>query len=132
MRPSALPTPFLTTALRTDALASGAMGLALLLAAGPLGDLLQLPAPLLRTAGLILLPFAAFVAWVATRPAVPRGAVRAIVAVNMAWAAASVLLVTIGDIVSPTALGTAFVVLQGLVVLAFAETQWVGLRRAVR
>ena len=62
----------------------------------------------------------------------PPAAVRAIVGVNLAWAVASVLLVTVGGLVLPTALGTGLVVLQAVPVLVFAETQWVGLRRATR
>ena len=114
-------------ALQLDALASGGMGALLAAAAGPLADLLGLPAPLLRGAGALLLPYAAFVAVVGTRRAVPRGAAWAIVACNVAWVAASVVLVERGP-GAPTRLGYAVIVAQALAVLAFAALQAVGLR----
>ncbi len=55
-------TPFLRLALLGDAAASGATGLLLATAAGPLAPLLGLPEPLLRSAGLVLLPYAAAIA----------------------------------------------------------------------
>ena len=115
-------------ALLIDALASGAMGVPLALAGQPLAALFRLPEPLLRGAGLVLLPFAIAVAYAGTRPIVPRGAAWAIVALNMLWVVASVaLLVAVSP--SPTALGGGFVIAQALAVLVFAEAQWIGLRR---
>ena len=56
-------------------------------------DFLGLPEGLLRVAGLLLLPYAAFVAWLGTRKGgVPRDAVRALVEINLLWALDSVLL----------------------------------------
>ena len=123
------PTPFLRFALLGDAAASGATGL--LLAAGALAPLLGLPEGLLRVAGLVLLPYAAFVAWLGARRdgGVPRGAVRAVVAINLLWALDSVLLLALGP-VSPNGLGTAFVLAQAMVVLGFAAVQWTALRGA--
>ena len=122
-------TPFLRLALLGDAAASAATGLLLAVAATPLAALLGLPEPLLRGAGLLLLPYAAFVAWAGTRAAPPRWAVRAAVVVNLIWVADSVLLLAL-DRVAPTALGVAFVLAQALVVLGFAVAQWTALRRA--
>ena len=119
-------TSLLRVALLGDAAASGATGLLMAAAAGPLAPLLGLPEPLLRGAGLVLLPYAAFVAWLGRRP-VP-GLVRAVVAVNLLWAADCVLLLVSG-FVAPTGLGIAFVLLQALVVLGFALAQWAGLRQ---
>ncbi len=48
----------LRVALLGDAAASGGMGLLLTAAASPLASLLALPEPLLRGAGLVLLPYA--------------------------------------------------------------------------
>ncbi len=122
-------TPFLRLVLLGDAAASGATGLLLAAAAGPLAPLLGLSAPLLRDAGLVLLPYAAFVAWAGTRDRPPRWAVRAAVVINLLWAADSALLLAAGP-VSLAALGTAFVLAQALVVLGFAVMQWSALRRA--
>jgi hypothetical protein len=120
---------FLRRALLADAAASGAMGLLLAAAAEPLAGPLGLPAALLRGAGLPLLPFAAFVAWLGTRPRVPRAGAWAVVALNVVWVVDSLgLLAT--DWVRPAGLGQAFVVAQALAVLALAGLERVGLRRA--
>ena len=123
-------TPFLRLVLLGDAAASGASGLLLAAAAGPLAPLLGLSAPLLRDARLVLLPCAAFIAWAGTRDRPPRCAVRAaVIIINLLWAIGSALLLAAGP-VSPAALGTAFVLAQALVVLGFAVMQWGALRRA--
>ena len=123
------PTPLLRLALLGDAAASGATGLLLAAAAGPLAPLLGLPEPLLRGTGMVSLPYAAAIAWAGTRTAPPRWAVQAAVVLNLVWAADSVLLLILGP-VSPTALGVAYVLAQALVVLGFAFAQWTALRRA--
>lgn len=123
------PTPFLRLALLGDAVASGASGLLLATAAGPLAPLLGLPTPLLQGAGLVLLPYAAFIAWAGTRETPPRWAVRAAVVINLLWAADSAMMLAVGP-VAPSALGIAFVLVQALVVLGFAVMQWSALRRA--
>jgi hypothetical protein len=124
----------LRTALQLDAAASGGMGLLLAAAAGPLAGPLGLPEPLLRGAGLVLAPYAAVVAAVGARAAVPRPAAWAVVAANALWVGASAVLLArlARGPDGPTPLGYALVVLQALTVLAFAELQWVGLRRAAR
>jgi hypothetical protein len=110
----------LRPALLLDAAVSGANGVAYLAAAGPLEDLLGLPAAWLRAAGLVLVAFAALVALAARRPSA--GAVRAIVAVNAAWAIGSLVLAIAGW-GSPETAGTVWIVLQALVVAGFAELQ---------
>nr|BFE85158.1 hypothetical protein GCM10020093_077590 [Planobispora longispora] len=57
--------------LQTDAVLTGGFAVILAVAATPLAGLLDLPEPLLRWAGIALLPFTAFVAYLATRPAPP-------------------------------------------------------------
>ena len=114
--------------LLADALVSGATGALMALAAGLLEPVLQVPATLLRIAGLALLPYAAFVAMLARRDVLPRGAVWAVVACNALWAVDCVALLFTGWI-DPSVLGVAFVVMQAVVVAAFAELQVVGLRR---
>ncbi|HYI14368.1 MAG TPA: hypothetical protein VEX37_03180, partial [Thermomicrobiales bacterium] len=99
------------------------------LAAGPLGDLLDLPVALLRVAGVFLLPYTAFVAYVATRAEIPRRGAWAIVGLNLLWAVASLLLLVTGW-VDPSGLGIAFVVAQALIVAGFADVQYLGLRRS--
>ncbi len=83
------PSAFLRKALLIDAAASGATAVLLIAGAGLLDGLLGLPVTLMREAGLILILYVAFVAWVGTREQVARGAVWAIVAANALWAMAS-------------------------------------------
>lgn len=115
-------------ALLADAVASGATGLMMIAGADPLTGLLGLPVALMREAGLLLVPYVALVAYVGTRPAIPRGPVKAIVALNVLWVLASVGLL-VGGFVAPTMLGYAFVIAQAIVVGVFAELQVIGLRR---
>jgi hypothetical protein len=122
------PTPFLRNVLLIDAVASGATGLLLIAGAGLLDGLLGLPAALMREAGLILVPYVAFVAWVGTRETIARGAVWAIIAANALWAVATVGLLVSG-LVAPTALGIAFVIAQAAVVALLGELQYAGLKR---
>jgi hypothetical protein len=112
-----------------DAVISGATGLLMVAGAGVLASLLGVPEALMRYAGLMLLPFAAIVLYLAKTPAPPRAGVRTIIGLNLAWAAASILLLVSGAI-EPTALGMAFVIFQAVVVAGFADLQYVALRGA--
>ena len=82
----------------------------------------------MREAGLLLVPYVALVAFVGTRQAISHGAVKAIIALNVAWVAGSIGLLMSGT-VAPTVLGHVFVVFQAVVVGVFAELQFIGLRR---
>ena len=119
---------FLRYALLADAVASGATGLMMIAGAGLLEGLLGLPVALMREAGLVLVPYVAFVALVGTRETISRPAVQAIIALNVLWVAGSVGLLMSGC-VAPTVLGYAFVIAQAIVVGVFAELQFIGLRR---
>ena len=122
------PRKFLAFALGADAVASGATGALMLFGAGPLAGLLGLPEPLLRAAGLALLPFAAFVGWLATRERPSRPLVWAVVVVNLLWVVDSAALLLSGW-VAPTALGYAFVIAQAVAVAVLAELQVIAQRR---
>ena len=122
--PATRPRQLLRTALRLDAVVSAANGAAYLVAAGPLGDLLGLSAPLLRGVGAFLLAYAAFV-WLAQAS---RASARIVVAGNAAWAAGSIV-AAIAGWGDPTTAGTVWIVMQGVVVAGFAELQLAGLRR---
>jgi hypothetical protein len=119
---------FLRRALLADAIVSGATGLMMALGAGLTHGLLGLPEALLREAGIVLLPYAAFVGFVGTRERFPVPAVWAVIICNVVWATGSVLLLVSG-LVAPKLLGYAFVVAQAVVVALFAELQYFGLRR---
>ena len=119
---------FLRYALLADAIASGATGVLTIAGADLLTGILGLPVPLMPEAGLLLVPYVAFVAWVATRETISRATVHATIALNVLWVAASIGLLLSGW-VAPTVLGYAFVIAQAVVVGAFAELQIIGLRR---
>jgi hypothetical protein len=123
------PSSFLRLALLADAAVSGVTGLAMMLGAGVVDGLLGVPGVLLRYAGLSLLPFAALVAFLATRENLSRPAAWAVVAYNALWAVDSIVLMASGWI-APTALGYAFIAFQALVVAIFAKLQYIGLRKA--
>jgi len=120
---------FLRRLLLADAASCLAIGSALALGAGLVAELLGLPATLLRAAGLVLLPFAAFVLFVASRPALSRLGVWLIIGCNAAWVAGSAALL-IGGFAAPTAFGIAFVIAQAVVVAIVAELEAMGLRAA--
>ena len=123
------PHNVLRYALIADALASGATGLLMAVGAGPLSGLLSLPEPLLRWAGIVLLPFAILVA-LAARPAEPsRSATLAIIFVNALWVLDSFALLATGW-VAPNGLGVAFVAVQALAVGALAAAQAAGMGRS--
>jgi hypothetical protein len=122
------PSIFLRNALLIDAAASGATAVLLVAGAGALDGLLGLPVALMREAGLILIPYVAFVAWVGTREEIARGAVWAIIGANALWAIASIGLLLSGW-VAPTMLGYAFVIAQAAVVALLGELQYAGLKR---
>jgi hypothetical protein len=119
---------FLRRVLALDSASCAAMGLALTLGAGPLSELFGLGERLLFGAGLLLLPLAAFIAWLASRPSPPSALVWILIAGNAAWTAESFLLISMeaGRI---TALGTAFVAAQAVAVLGMAMLEYAGLRR---
>ena len=123
------PTRFLARILALDAVTSAAAGLLLLLGAGHTAELLGLPVTLQRTAGAILLVFAAFVASVARQDRPAKAAILAVIVVNVLWVAESVLLLVLG-LVPATGLGIAFVLAQAAAVAVLAELQVVGLRRS--
>jgi len=116
-------------ALFADAIASGASAALMIAGAAFLAPLLGLPEGLLYEAGLVLIPFVILVLIVAARQRPAEGAVWVVIALNLAWVAASVLLLVSGA-VSPTTLGYAFVGVQALAVLMLADLQFFGLRNA--
>ncbi|MES2283425.1 MAG: hypothetical protein V4542_18580 [Pseudomonadota bacterium] len=119
---------FMRNVLRVDALSCVACGLLQLAFPAQMAELLRLPAPLLAYTGEFLLVYAAVVAFVSTREPIPRNVVWLLVAGNLGWAAACVLLLVSGS-VQPTLLGMAYVSVQALTVAVLAELQYFGLRR---
>lgn len=118
-------------ALIADAVASTAMGLLLAGGAGFLSNFLNLPQDLLLYAGLFLIPYGLVVAWIGTRPQIPRPIAWLVLALNALWVIDSFgLLFT--TFVSPNAWGVAFVSVQSVAVAVLAIAQIAGLRQARR
>ncbi|MEC9433218.1 MAG: hypothetical protein VYD87_09950 [Pseudomonadota bacterium] len=111
--------------LRLDAAACLGMGLALVVAAGPLSGLTALPAALLTGAGLALFPCAALM-WLAAGR-LP-GLAALVVAGNVGWVLASLAALAL---VPANGLGVALALVQAAVVagLAWAEGKALAARR---
>lgn len=108
------------TLLRLDALASGGLGVVLVALAGVLESLLGLDVTLSVVVGLGLLAWAGFVAWVSAHPS--PSMVLEVVALNLAWVAASVTF-AIGGWGGLTGWGVLFVLAQALAVAALTALQ---------
>ena len=115
--------------LALDAAVSGATGIAMIAAADFLEPLFNVPALVMRSAGAMLLPFAAMVFFFSRPAQLTPSRAWAVVALNVAWVVASVLVLVTGWI-QPTTLGLAFVLFQAVVVAGLAELQFTGLRRS--
>lgn len=123
------PSLFLRRAILADAIFSGLAALALSLGAGLLAPWLNLPEALLREAGLFLIAYTALVGWLGTRQSMPKALVVVVIAGNAAWTAASIALLFSGW-VNPNLLGETMVATQAIAVGAFAELQFIGLRKS--
>ena len=119
---------FLRRILILDGATCIAMGAALVLGSSALSDLLAIDSLVLRGAGAVLLPFAAFVLWTATRAEVPGWAVWAIIGLNLLWTVESFVGLAAGWL-APNALGVAFVIAQAVAVAVIAELEMIAVRR---
>jgi hypothetical protein len=122
-------TDLLRFALQADAAITALNAVAYLAAFWLLDGWLGVPAALLVGAGAFLLAFAAFVARVASRPAISRGAAAGVIAVNAIWAVDSAIVLAV-DAFSPTLAGQVVIAVQTAGVAGLAALQYAGLRRA--
>ena len=122
------PSLFLRRAVLADAIFSGASALLLTFGAGALVSLLNLPEALLRETGLFLIAYAALVGWLGTRQSMPKALVLIVIAGNAAWTIGSIALLFSGA-VTPNLL-EAVVAIQAIATGAFAELQYIGLRKS--
>ena len=118
---------FLRRVLLADGALSGVSAPLFVFGAPLLQTFIGLPEAIVRYAGLILIPFAVFVVYLSRRDEISPAAIWSVMAMNVAWVVASVALLVTG---SRPLLGSAFIVVQAIAVAAFAEMQYVGLRRA--
>lgn len=120
---------FLRRVLFIDGVVSGAAGLAMIAGAGLLAPLLSLPQELMTIAGIALIPWVIPLVALSRMLLIPRAAVRAVIAINVAWVAGSIVVLFIA---TPSLFGYAFVIAQALAVGLFAELQIVALKREPR
>lgn len=128
---TAVRSTFLRTVIGLDAAACGLLGAGFAFDAGLLAAPLGLSPAFMQPVGLFLIVYAAGLAFLATRKALPRAAVWALVAFNLAWAVESIGVMALGWI-QPTALGIAFVAGQAVAAVVVADLQYIVLRRARR
>jgi hypothetical protein len=121
----------LRNALALDAAACAGMGLLLAFGADALAAPFGFPAGFLRGAGVLLLPCAALLAILASRPTLPRLAVLAVVGVNLVWIVDSLAILLMGWF-QPTGLGIGFVLAQAAAVVVLTELEVIGLKRSAR
>ncbi|GGO59854.1 hypothetical protein ABT039_08160 [Streptomyces lasiicapitis] len=115
--------------LALDAAVTGANGLIYLLAAGPVGRLLDVDSAFLRATGAFLAVYGVLVAVLAARPVPSAAATKAVIEVNVLWAVAGVAALVLGWL-EPSTAGLVWIPLQALVVAAFAALQLGALRKA--
>lgn len=112
-----------------DAATCALTGALLMTASRPLQALIRIPAELLFYAGAILFPIGAFMAIVAAFPKPPLVAVWTVILGNLAWIAASIILPF--TLISPNALGWAFLLGQAAIVAVLAKLERDAVNRMV-
>lgn len=117
--------------IAADAAVCGISGLSLALDAGLVAGPLGMPAAVLQPLGEGLIAYAVVLAWLASRPSLPRAVVWTLVALNVAWAVESVMAPMIGW-AQPTGVGLALLLVQAAGALLVADLQFLALRRARR
>jgi signal transduction histidine kinase len=119
--------PTLRHALQADAVVSACAGLTQTVGGASLSSLLGLSTALLSWSGLFMLAYAASLLWLARGATRPRALIAFIVIGNFVWADACVVL-WVFDVVSPTAFGAVWLLVQAAVVTALAVWQGIGWR----
>lgn len=115
-------------ALRLDFASCAGLGAILLAAAPVLDGPLGLSTGAQRALGAFLLVWSLVPLMIGSRPVIRRGAVWAVVAVNVLWILETGVALVAG-VFPLTGLGVAFMVVQAVAVLVLTELQWLGLRR---
>jgi hypothetical protein len=118
----------LRDSIRLDAVVTGTAGVLLAAGAPVLDGLLGVRPALLVALGVFLIAYAAALL-VLARAGAPARWVKAVIAANVLWVAASVVAV-LADWLTLTAFGTAFALVQAAAVALLAELQLIALRRS--
>ena len=120
------PSNFLKFALIADAVVSGAVAALQLAAPDWLSQFLLMPQTLLINTGVFLVGYTAVLVLLALSSKVWSALIMLIIIGNVGWAAGCVALLVLG-VLSPNALGVAFVLVQAIAVLIFAALEFKGL-----
>lgn len=115
-------------ALKVDAVASVASGLAYLVLNSALADLFGLPGGFLAAVGAFSVAYGAYAWRLGTHPRLRASAGVLIAVGNLVWAAASVAMVVLGWH-DPTTTGSVWIAAQAALVAGFADAQLLGARR---
>ena len=126
---SASLTPPVARIVWLDAAVCLSTGLVLAVANTPIAGITAIPAGLVLWSGLLLLPIAAFMAFVASRRPVPALGLTLIVFGNLGWVVVSLALLT-GLWFTPNVIGIAFILAQAAFVAFFAWIEHVAKRSA--
>ena len=119
---------FLRRVFALDAVSTVACGLVLVAAADALAPVLGYPTSFVRGAGLLMLPLAAFIGWLATRPVPPTPLVWVVIIGNFVWMAESFLVLKqFGGAITST--GVALTIAQAGWVALMGGLEFAGLRR---
>jgi hypothetical protein len=121
---------FLRWVLVADAATCIVAGLLMMFGSNLLAQFSGLPTGLLRYAGISLIPYAAFLVYLAVSESLAPTGVWIVIVLNALWTADSFLLFATGW-VTPTQLGYAFVSTQALGVAVFAGLEYVGLKKSI-
>ncbi|WP_447039672.1 hypothetical protein [Streptomyces sp. DSM 118878] len=114
--------------LGLDAIVTGGNGLIYLAAAGPVGDLLDMDAGLLRGIGAFLTVYGLLVGLLARQNVPSAAATKLVIEANLIWAVASIATAVFGWF-DPNTIGTVWIPMQALVVGGFAVLQISALRK---
>ena len=120
---------FLRWVLLCDAATCFSSGLLMIFGSQTLERFLGLSPQLLLYTGVSLLPFAAFLVYLAMRESFSPAMVWAVIVLNVLWTVDSFLALVTGWI-SPNELGYLFVIAQALAVALFAGLEFFGLRKS--
>lgn len=118
----------LPSSLKLDSLVSAANGIAYVVGAAALDDLLGPASGWLLAIGVFLIVYAAAVGFVGTRPMINRLHAGLVAEGNLGWVAASLAVLAFGWL-DLTTTGQVWALLQAGTVAGFAVLQFLGLRR---
>jgi hypothetical protein len=120
---------FLQRSILGNAAFSGFSGLIMVLAAGPISQLLSLDNPIFMViTGLVLLAYMPLLVWLSNQNPVPVHFAWEVIALDVLWVIGSLILI-FSDLVPLTSAGKWAVAITADIVFVFALLQYVGLRR---